>query len=145
MGAWPLTKRRLLNTALYLGLGGLLGYASLAAGPIAIGLGIVVLALLGVRARSQAQNLGYYLLGLGLVGTLIGLHVVIGSRPCDNPEVFHATGALTGGGVPSGSSCYSPSTLPGLAIYAGAAVVGALVLWWANQRRASSRSEGREA
>jgi hypothetical protein len=95
---------RLLPVLLYLVAGAFLGYATLAAGPLAATLSVVMVIILLRRFRNSPERPGAYLLGFGLAGILILLRVLL---TCSQP------------------SCSSPSTLPGMAVFLLVALMGA--------------------
>jgi chromate transport protein ChrA len=76
--------------------GVILGYATLAAGPIPAAVALVMLVVLLVKRRSMPEQAGGYLAGLGLSGAIVLLHVI---TTCSQP------------------SCqFDPSTVPALVV-----------------------------
>ena len=74
---WPL----LVTTIAFFLAGALLGYASLAAGPLPAATAVVFLILLLARFRSRPEQPGAYMLGAGLAGAVILFKVIAECSP----------------------------------------------------------------
>jgi len=74
---WPL----ILTTVAFFLAGALLGYASLAAGPLPAASAVIFLVLLLARFRSRPEQPGAYMLGAGLAGAVILFKVIADCRP----------------------------------------------------------------
>jgi hypothetical protein len=95
--------------------GVILGYATLAAGPIPAAVAVVMLVVLFVRRRAMPEQAGGFLAGLGLSGALVLLHVI---TTCGPP------------------SCqFDPSTVPALIVCLLIAGLGVWFLMQAMRRQ----------
>jgi chromate transport protein ChrA len=107
--------RLLLATIGYLLAGALLGYATLAAGPLPAVTAIVFMVLLLVRFSKQPEQPGGYMVGVGLTGAAILINLIAGCSP---------------------PSChYDVRTPAALVVFILSAVVGAGLLVRAAQQR----------
>jgi chromate transport protein ChrA len=73
--------RVLLSAVGFLLAGAALGYAAIAAGPLPLITAIVFLILLLVRFRSQPEQPGAYMVGVGLTGAAVLINVIGGCSP----------------------------------------------------------------
>jgi peptidoglycan/LPS O-acetylase OafA/YrhL len=74
---WPL----LLTTIAFFLAGAVLGYASLAGGPLPAATAVIFLVLLIARFRTRPEQPGAYMLGAGLAGGLILFKVIADCSP----------------------------------------------------------------
>jgi hypothetical protein len=102
---------------------------SFALGPLGLIEALIVLGLIAVQVRRLPERTGAYLTGASLV-PLVVLASVVSRLPACPGSAPIATGA----------SCYSPITVPAMAAYAIAGVVGAILLGMALRRLFSARS-----
>jgi hypothetical protein len=79
---WPVV----LTTIAFFLAGAALGYASLAGGPLPAATAVIFLVLLLARFRSRPEQPGAYMLGAGLVGTLILFTVI---AECSRPSCHY--------------------------------------------------------
>ncbi|HYM51756.1 MAG TPA: hypothetical protein VET65_14455 [Candidatus Limnocylindrales bacterium] len=115
--------RRIAAIAIgYVLAGAFIGYASLAAGPVAATLAVVMVIVLVIRFRHQPERPGAFLLGIGLAGAATLLHVI---ATCVAP-----------------GCSYAPSTWPGVFVFLLLAAMGGWLLLRAAgmARRAGARN-----
>ena len=73
--------RVLLSAVGFLLAGAALGYAAIAAGPLPLITAVVFMILLFARFRSQPEQPGAYMVGVGLAGAAILITVIAGCSP----------------------------------------------------------------
>jgi hypothetical protein len=107
----------------FLVLGLVFGFVSVALGPLGLIEALIVLGLVLVQVRRYPERSGAYLLGASIL-PVISLAAIVARVP-----------ACPGSGVVSTApECYAPITLPALAAYAVAGLVGLVLLGIALRR-----------
>lgn len=102
-------------TGLFLFLGLVFGYVSLALGPLGLIEALIVLGLVLWQVRRYPERAGAYLVGLSLVPVVLLAIIVTRVPAC-------------GSGVSKSSECYAPITGPALAVYAIVGLIGTVLL-----------------
>jgi hypothetical protein len=104
------------------------GFVSLALGPLGLIEALIVLGLVLVRVRRFPERAGAYLVGASIVPVIVLASIVTRMPACSGP------GALS-----TAPQCYAPITVPAMAGYAAAGLVGAALLGFALRRLFATR------
>lgn len=109
-------RRRLLALG-FLVLGLVFGFVSVALGPLGLIEALIVLGLVLLQVRRFPERSGAYLLGVSVL-PVISLAAIVARVPaCPQSGV-----------VSTAPECYAPITVPALAAYAAAGLVGVVLL-----------------
>jgi len=113
----------------FLGLGLLFGFVSIALGPLGLIEAFFVLGLVMVQVRRYPERPGAYLVGASILPVIVLASIVSQMPACPG------SGALS-----AAPRCYAPITVPAIAGYAIAGLVGAVLLGITLRRLFSSPS-----
>lgn len=102
-------------TALFFVLGVILGYASLALGPLGLIEALIILGIVLWQVRRFPERTGAYLLGASIVPAIL-LGILLTRMPA------------CGSGTSATGECYAPITGPALVVYVVVGLVGLAVL-----------------
>jgi hypothetical protein len=102
----------------------LFGFVSLALGPLGLIEALIVLGLVLVQVRRFPERSGAYLVGASILPLIVLASIVARMPACSGP----------GGAVSTAPQCYAPITVPAMAGYAAAGLVGAILLGVALRR-----------
>ena len=116
---WPGAgrRRRTLLALGFLVLGLVFGFVSVALGPLGLIEALIVLGLVLLQVRRFPERSGAYLLGTSIL-PVISLAAIVARVPACPPA-----------GVPTTApECYAPITVPAIAVYVVASLVGVVLL-----------------
>lgn len=116
-------RRRLLLALGFLVLGLVFGFVSVALGPLGLIEALIVLGLVLVQVRRFPERSGAYLLGVSILPVLSLASVVARMPACPGSGV-----------ISTAPECYAPITVPAIAGYVLAGMVGAVLLGVALRR-----------